>query len=159
MKPVASTGVSRVTKRDMKLGKYQIPAGTLILCPFDAVHHNELNWEDADIFKPVVRHPRTSLFFRELARREWHAVHSCNAKTHHLDLERLQYLILLTICRSFWRQVCSLDSSSACSVEKLKRLYHSNSRKDHNTELCRRGGRCPTQNTCQVLEWTLRMVK
>ena len=54
VKPVASTGVSRLTKRNMKLGKYHIPAGTLILCPFDAVHHNELNWEDADSFKPVI---------------------------------------------------------------------------------------------------------
>lgn len=53
VKPVASTGTSRLTKRNMQLAGFHIPAGTLILCPFDAVHHNELNWEEADTFKPV----------------------------------------------------------------------------------------------------------
>lgn len=53
VKPVASTGTTRVSKRDMQLGRYLIPAGTLIICPFDAVHHNELNWENADSFWPV----------------------------------------------------------------------------------------------------------
>lgn len=53
MKPVASTGTTRLTKRDLQLGKYKIPRGTMCLCPFDAIHHNPLNWEDHDQFKPV----------------------------------------------------------------------------------------------------------
>lgn len=53
VKPVASTGSSRLTKRDLRLGGYDIPAGTLVIAPFDAVHHSPLNWDDPDAFKPV----------------------------------------------------------------------------------------------------------
>lgn len=52
LKPVASTGTSRISKRDLRFGSYTIPAGTLIICPFDAIHHNKLNWDDPDAFKP-----------------------------------------------------------------------------------------------------------
>lgn len=52
-KPVASTGTTRVTKRDLQIGCHTIPANTLVICPFDAVHHSSLNWEDAQEFKPV----------------------------------------------------------------------------------------------------------
>ena len=53
VKPVASTGSTRVSKRDLCFDGYTIPAGTLIMCPFDAVHHNPKNWDDPDLFKPV----------------------------------------------------------------------------------------------------------
>lgn len=53
MKPVASTGSTRLTKQDVILGGYTIPANTLVICPFDAVHHSPINWEDPDQFKPV----------------------------------------------------------------------------------------------------------
>ena len=53
VKPVASTGSTRVSKRDLCFDGYTIPAGTLIMCPFDAVHHNPRNWDDPDLFKPV----------------------------------------------------------------------------------------------------------
>lgn len=56
MKPVASTGTTRTTKRDLNFGDYTIPAGTMCICPFDAIHHNVLNWEDPDTFKPVLLH-------------------------------------------------------------------------------------------------------
>ena len=53
MKPVASTGTTRISKRDLRFGPHTIPAGTLIICPFDAIHHNKANWDDPDTFKPV----------------------------------------------------------------------------------------------------------
>ena len=53
VKPVASTGSTRVSKRALCFDGYTIPAGTLIMCPFDAVHHNPKNWEEPDLFKPV----------------------------------------------------------------------------------------------------------
>lgn len=53
VKPVASTGTTRITKHEMRFGEHVIPAGTLLMCPFDAIHHNALNWEDPDSFKPV----------------------------------------------------------------------------------------------------------
>lgn len=54
VRPVASTGVSRYTKRDMVLGGHYVPAGTLLDVPFDAVHHFPGNWpQDPDAFIPV----------------------------------------------------------------------------------------------------------
>ena len=53
MRPVASTGVTRYAKRDMRLGGHYIPKGTTLLVPFDAVHHFHGNWADADAFVPV----------------------------------------------------------------------------------------------------------
>lgn len=53
MRPVASSGTTRFSRRPMRLGKYVIPAGTVLLVPFDAVHHFRGNWEDPDTFDPV----------------------------------------------------------------------------------------------------------
>lgn len=53
MMPVASMGTSRITKRDMVIDGYFIPARTVLLAPFDAVHHHPMNWEDPDEFIPV----------------------------------------------------------------------------------------------------------
>ena len=53
IKPVASTGTTRKIKRDLYFDKYKVPAGSIIVCPFDAIHHNPLNWEDPDEFLPV----------------------------------------------------------------------------------------------------------
>ena len=57
MRPVASTGVTRFAKRNMQLGQYFIPKGTMLLVPFDAVHHFHGNWEDPDSFMPVCGPP------------------------------------------------------------------------------------------------------
>ena len=51
--PVASTGVTRTTKRDMRLGEHFVPEGTTVIVPFDAVHHYHGNWADPDSFLPV----------------------------------------------------------------------------------------------------------
>ena len=53
MRPVASTGTSRYTKRGMRLGGHFIPRGSLVLVPFDAMHHHPDVWEDPDAFIPV----------------------------------------------------------------------------------------------------------
>ena len=53
VRPVASTGVTRYAKRDMRLGGHYIPKGSTLLVPFDAVHHFHGNWADADAFVPV----------------------------------------------------------------------------------------------------------
>ena len=54
LRPVASTGTSRRTERELTLLGYKIPAGTLILCPFDPAHRWEGNWPDRpDEFLPV----------------------------------------------------------------------------------------------------------
>ncbi len=53
VRPVASTGVTRIAKRDMQLGRYLVPAGTTIIVPFDAVHHFQGNWAQPDDFLPV----------------------------------------------------------------------------------------------------------
>jgi hypothetical protein len=53
VRPVASAGVTRYTQRGMRLGGYFVPKGTLLLMPFDAVHHLPGNWADPDAFIPV----------------------------------------------------------------------------------------------------------
>lgn len=53
IRPVASSGTTRFAKRALQLGPYAIPAGTMLLVPFDAVHHFKGNWEDPDAFIPV----------------------------------------------------------------------------------------------------------
>ncbi len=53
MMPVASMGTSRITKRDMVVDGYFIPARSVLLAPFDAVHRHPMNWEDPDDFIPV----------------------------------------------------------------------------------------------------------
>ena len=53
VRPVASSGTTRRVKRDLMLNGYLIPAGSTILCPFDAVHKLASNWgPDADAFNP-----------------------------------------------------------------------------------------------------------
>lgn len=46
VRPVASTGSTRVTRDDMILGGYLIPRNSFIIVPFDAVHHFAGNWPD-----------------------------------------------------------------------------------------------------------------
>ncbi|CAL8465333.1 g4868 [Coccomyxa elongata] len=46
VRPVASTGTSRVTKTDMVIGGHLIPGNSFIVVPFDAVHHWAGNWPD-----------------------------------------------------------------------------------------------------------------
>ena len=54
VRPVASTGTTRYAKRDMWLGGYYVPKGSLLNVPFDAVHHFPGNWpQDTDAFIPV----------------------------------------------------------------------------------------------------------
>lgn len=53
VKPVASSGTTRKVKRDLVVGGYLVPRGSIVLCPFDAVHHLPQNWPDApDKFMP-----------------------------------------------------------------------------------------------------------
>ena len=54
VRPVAAIGVTRRTRREMCLGGYHIPKGTLVVVPFDAVHHHPDNWADPDAFIPVL---------------------------------------------------------------------------------------------------------
>lgn len=52
-KPVASSGTTRRTKRDLIVGGHLVPAGSIVLAPFDAVHHLPQNWpDDPDLFLP-----------------------------------------------------------------------------------------------------------
>ena len=53
MRPVAATGTTRRARRNMRLSGYHVPKGTLLLVPFDAVHHHPDNWADPDAFIPV----------------------------------------------------------------------------------------------------------
>ena len=54
LRPVASTGVTRRADKELHLLGYTIPAGTIMLCPFDAAHRWEGNWPDRpDDFVPV----------------------------------------------------------------------------------------------------------
>ena len=53
VRPVASSGTTRIAKRKLQLGPYAIPAGSMLLVPFDAVHHFKGNWEQPDDFIPV----------------------------------------------------------------------------------------------------------
>ena len=56
LRPVASTGTTRRTERELSLLGYKIPAGTLMLCPFDPAHRWEGNWPDRpEEFVPVCR--------------------------------------------------------------------------------------------------------
>jgi len=50
-KPVASTGVTRRSKQPLRLGGYDVPAGAILMVPFDAVHR--CNFERPDDFWPV----------------------------------------------------------------------------------------------------------
>ncbi|BDA50154.1 Cytochrome P450 3A13 [Coccomyxa sp. Obi] len=53
VRPVASSGTTRRARRDMDLGGYLVPKGSLLLVPFDAVHHFPGNWpQDPDAFIP-----------------------------------------------------------------------------------------------------------
>ena len=60
---MASSGTTRRTKRRLRLGPYVIPAGTLLLVPFDAVHHFRGNWEQPDDFIPVRMCPALHIVF------------------------------------------------------------------------------------------------
>lgn len=52
-KPVASSGTTRRVKRDLVVGGHLVPAGSIVLAPFDAVHHLPQNWpDDPDAFLP-----------------------------------------------------------------------------------------------------------
>ena len=56
LRPVASTGVTRRTEQELRLLGYTIPAGTIVLSPFDPAHRWEGNWPDRpDDFVPVGR--------------------------------------------------------------------------------------------------------
>jgi cytochrome P450 len=61
VRPVASTGTTRRTRRDMSLGGHFVPRGTLVIVPFDAVHHHPSNWADPDAFQPVCGAPAACL--------------------------------------------------------------------------------------------------
>jgi len=52
-KPVASSGTTRRVKRDLVVGGHLVPAGSVVLAPFDAVHHLPQHWPDnPDEFRP-----------------------------------------------------------------------------------------------------------
>eukprot|EP00879_Flechtneria_rotunda_P000943 GHRR01001075.1.p1 GENE.GHRR01001075.1~~GHRR01001075.1.p1 ORF type:complete len:417 (+),score=135.67 GHRR01001075.1:964-2214(+) len=51
MLPVVSL-MARVTGRDMQVGQYKVPEGTLVATPLFAVHNTVHNWEQPERFKP-----------------------------------------------------------------------------------------------------------
>lgn len=54
MHPIVTTGVTRRSERDMRLGGYFVPKGTCITVALDAIHHYPGNWpQDPDAFIPV----------------------------------------------------------------------------------------------------------
>lgn len=54
VRPVASTGTTRLARKDLLLGGHLIPAGTMLMVPFDGVHHYAGNWPNQpDAFIPV----------------------------------------------------------------------------------------------------------
>ena len=65
VRPVASSGTTRIAKRKLQLGPYNIPAGSMLLVPFDAVHHFKGNWEQPDDFIPVRLCPFLALPYHE----------------------------------------------------------------------------------------------
>ena len=53
VRPVASSGTTRRVARDLVIRGHLVPKGSVVLCPFDAVHHLEANWgPDAAVFRP-----------------------------------------------------------------------------------------------------------
>lgn len=53
VRPVASSGTTRRVARDLVVRGYLVPKGSVVLCPFDSVHHLESNWgPDAAKFRP-----------------------------------------------------------------------------------------------------------
>ena len=53
VRPVASSGTTRRVARDLVIRGHLIPKGSVVLCPFDSVHHLESNWgPDAAAFRP-----------------------------------------------------------------------------------------------------------
>jgi len=53
VRPVASSGTTRRVARDLVIRGYLVPKGSVVLCPFDSVHHLESNWgPDAAAFRP-----------------------------------------------------------------------------------------------------------
>ncbi len=53
VRPVASSGTTRRVARDLVIRGHLVPKGTVVLCPFDSVHHLESNWgPDAAAFRP-----------------------------------------------------------------------------------------------------------
>ncbi|CAL1272915.1 unnamed protein product [Larinioides sclopetarius] len=49
---VSALNVVRYALTDTKIAGYDLPAGTLVMANFWAVHHDPRNWEDPDKFKP-----------------------------------------------------------------------------------------------------------
>lgn len=79
MRPVASTGTSRVTRADMMLGGYLIPKNSFIVVPFDAVHHFPGNWpHQPHAFIPVRLFPSSSKLLLKLpcSGAHWRAKHT-----------------------------------------------------------------------------------
>ena len=53
VRPVASSGTTRRVARDLVIRGHLVPRGSVVLCPFDAVHHLASNWgPDAAEFRP-----------------------------------------------------------------------------------------------------------
>ncbi|KAH7929246.1 cytochrome P450 [Leucogyrophana mollusca] len=50
--PPASYITPRISSEGVTLGKYYVPAGTLLICNIFAVHHSDAVWGDPDIFRP-----------------------------------------------------------------------------------------------------------
>ena len=62
MLPVLGDGTNRTTQRDMVIGNYNIPKGTMVWIPFNAVFNSSHNWREPDRYWPVSRQlPSASL--------------------------------------------------------------------------------------------------
>ena len=53
MCPSAADGSFRGTKRQTRLGGYDVPKGTVVWVPLYSLHNSRHNWQDADKYLPV----------------------------------------------------------------------------------------------------------
>ena len=53
MYPVTGDGSNRITSRDIHIGEYLIPKGTMVWVPFSAMFNSCHNWERPDEYLPV----------------------------------------------------------------------------------------------------------
>ena len=51
--PVTGDGTNRITTKDIWLGKYRIPKGTMVWVPFSAAFNSPHNFSRADQYVPV----------------------------------------------------------------------------------------------------------
>ena len=74
--PVTSDGTNRVTTKDLQLGQYLIPQGTMVWVPFSAMFNSPHNFSRVDEYIPVSAFPTargllTAAMLNDKARDPW----------------------------------------------------------------------------------------